>query len=190
MEAQGFRYVNTYRNRIVELKPSSEYVDFAFNNWFDFFWWDFDWFLFDFHWRIVWPVLLILFGVWYIYRSTQNNENETDSKAKKREFYRSKTQKMIGGVCGGLAEYWNVDVTLVRIGYALATIFTALWVGVIAYVVMLVAVKEGEYVEEAKVIVETAEKPKPRPRKRKSPAKAEQAEEQGTADTKEGGADE
>jgi len=32
-----------------------------------------------------------------------------------RKLYRSTTQKMIAGVCGGWAEYLNVDVTLVRL---------------------------------------------------------------------------
>ena len=32
-----------------------------------------------------------------------------------RRLYRSTTQKMIAGVCGGWAEYLDVDVTLVRL---------------------------------------------------------------------------
>lgn len=33
--------------------------------------------------------------------------------------------KKLGGVCGGIAEYFDVDPTLVRIGYAALTMFTA-----------------------------------------------------------------
>ncbi len=43
--------------------------------------------------------------------------------------------RKISGVCGGIAEYFNVDPTLVRLGYALITIFTAGIPGVIAYFV-------------------------------------------------------
>lgn len=32
-----------------------------------------------------------------------------------KKLYRSKTQKMLGGVCGGIAEYTQIDVTIVRI---------------------------------------------------------------------------
>ena len=33
--------------------------------------------------------------------------------------------RMIGGVCAGIADYFNWDITLVRIIYVLATFFTA-----------------------------------------------------------------
>ena len=44
--------------------------------------------------------------------------------------YRSVREKMIGGVCGGLADYFSVDVTLVRL-IVLVAIFTG--VGFFAY---------------------------------------------------------
>ena len=42
--------------------------------------------------------------------------------------------KMIGGVCGGLAEYFDVDPTL-RVLYAVATVFTA-FSGLILYLIL------------------------------------------------------
>jgi len=33
-----------------------------------------------------------------------------------KRLYRSKTDRMIAGICGGLGEYWNVDPTLIRLG--------------------------------------------------------------------------
>ena len=33
--------------------------------------------------------------------------------------------RMLGGVCAGIAEYFNLDPTLVRIGYAVLTVFSA-----------------------------------------------------------------
>ena len=38
-----------------------------------------------------------------------------------RKLYRSRTDYMIGGVCGGLAEYLGIDSTVVRLIMALAT---------------------------------------------------------------------
>lgn len=41
-----------------------------------------------------------------------------------KRLYRSVSQKMLGGVCGGLAEYFDVDVSIVRllmIGVGLVT---------------------------------------------------------------------
>ena len=148
-------------------------LSFAFNNWFDFFWWDFDWFFFNIHWNVIWPILLIIFGAWYIFRSSQKDDESENTV--KREFYRSPDQKMIGGVCGGLAEYWNIDVTLVRIGYALATLLTAVWLGVIAYIVMLIIVKERHAIQMAEVVETAKKEEKPKPRQRKTAAKSKTA---------------
>ncbi len=45
---------------------------------------------------------------------------------------------MIAGVCAGLAEYFDIDVSLVRILFALGTIFSFGAGGILAYIVMLI----------------------------------------------------
>jgi phage shock protein C len=50
--------------------------------------------------------------------------------------YRSSTQRMLGGVCGGLGEYFAIDPTLVRIVYILVTVATGLLPGAGLYVVL------------------------------------------------------
>ncbi len=42
-----------------------------------------------------------------------------------KRLYRSRQDRMIAGICGGLGEYFNVDPTLIR----LATAFLFLWTG-------------------------------------------------------------
>jgi len=37
----------------------------------------------------------------------------------KGKLYRSERDRMIGGVCGGLGEYFNIDSTIVRLIFAL-----------------------------------------------------------------------
>ena len=89
------------------------------NNVFRFFWWDFDWWIFQFpwfHWRIVWPILLILLGVWFILRSNNSTKNNEPPASDSKRLYRIPAQKKLGGGCAGLAAYGNVDVTLVRVG--------------------------------------------------------------------------
>jgi phage shock protein C len=39
-----------------------------------------------------------------------------------RKLYRSQTNRMLGGVCGGLAEYLNTDATLIRVLFVLLTV--------------------------------------------------------------------
>ncbi|NLV78825.1 MAG: PspC domain-containing protein [Rhodococcus sp.] len=41
-----------------------------------------------------------------------------------RTFARSQTQRMLGGVCGGIAEYFGVDVNIVRAAAIVATFVT------------------------------------------------------------------
>jgi len=59
-----------------------------------------------------------------------------------RRLYRSRTDRMISGVCGGLAEYFGVDPTLVRLIVALAAVVSG-GSAVIAYIVMAVVVPEA-----------------------------------------------
>ena len=48
---------------------------------------------------------------------------------------------MMAGVCAGISEYFGLDVTLVRVIYALATVFTA-FSGVIIYIILMIIIPE------------------------------------------------
>ena len=50
-----------------------------------------------------------------------------------KKLYRSKTNKKLCGVCGGIAEYFDIDPTLVRLALALAVFLAGF--GVLAYIV-------------------------------------------------------
>lgn len=50
-----------------------------------------------------------------------------------RKLFRSKKDKKIFGVCGGLAEYFNMDVTIIRLITAFLVIFWG--AGLLAYLV-------------------------------------------------------
>ena len=51
-----------------------------------------------------------------------------------KRLYRSNTDKILAGVCGGLGEYFDVDPTLVRLLWVIVSVFMAGIGGVIAYV--------------------------------------------------------
>lgn len=53
-----------------------------------------------------------------------------------KKLTRSTTDCMLSGVCGGIANYFGVESTLVRLGFALLTLFSAGFPGVILYVLM------------------------------------------------------
>lgn len=49
---------------------------------------------------------------------------------------RSRKSRLIGGVCGGIAEWLGWDPTIVRILYVLVSIFSAAFPGIIVYLVL------------------------------------------------------
>ena len=56
-----------------------------------------------------------------------------------KRLYKSKTNKVLGGVCGGLAEYFDVDPVLVRV-IAIVLIFTGM--SIIAYLILWVVMPQ------------------------------------------------
>ena len=60
------------------------------------------------------------------------------SAASPRRLTRSSKQKMIAGVCGGLAEYFVLDVTVVRVAYVILSIISAAFPGILAYIILMV----------------------------------------------------
>ena len=63
---------------------------------------------------------------------------------KEKKLYKS-NNKMIDGVCAGLAEYFDVDPTIVRVVYACATVFTAAFPGVLLYVILAIIMPRNPY---------------------------------------------
>jgi phage shock protein C len=55
-------------------------------------------------------------------------------------FYRSRRDKVIGGVCGGIAKSLGWDPTLVRILYVIVSIASAAFPGLLVYIVLWAAV--------------------------------------------------
>ena len=61
-----------------------------------------------------------------------------------RRLYKSNTNKMLDGVCGGIAEYFDIDPTLVRLAWGL---FRALGgSGVLAYIVAAIIIPRSPIV--------------------------------------------
>jgi len=52
-----------------------------------------------------------------------------------RKLYKSRTNRIISGVIGGLGDYYDIDPTLLRLAALLIIIVTGLFPGVIVYIV-------------------------------------------------------
>jgi phage shock protein C len=55
-----------------------------------------------------------------------------------KRLMRSRNERVIAGVCGGLAEYFNIDPVLVRVIFAVVTLM--LGTGLLAYLILWVVV--------------------------------------------------
>jgi phage shock protein C len=72
-------------------------------------------------------------------------KKECDLMAEKK-LYRSTSDKMLAGVCGGLAEYLNLDVSVVRIVFALLVVCAGF--GAPLYGIMWIVVPEAPVVTD------------------------------------------
>ena len=60
----------------------------------------------------------------------------------RRPLRRSSRDYLIGGVCGGLAEWLGWDPTLVRVLYVALSVFSAAFPGIVVYVIMWIIVPQ------------------------------------------------
>ena len=68
--------------------------------------------------------------------------------SEKSELYRSRTDKKIGGVCGGIAKHFKVDPALIRVGWIVLTIASK-GLGVLIYFVLMLILPEEPTEETA-----------------------------------------
>lgn len=59
-----------------------------------------------------------------------------------RKLYRSRTKRTLSGVCGGLEDYFDIDVTIIRLVWVLVTIMSGGFPGIVAYVIAVFIIPE------------------------------------------------
>ena len=104
-------------------------------------------------WRIMLPLMVIALGAWLLLRPSDNRLISSGSVSKRSEkeeegidkirLTRSLSDKKISGVCGGLGNYFNIDSTIIRILWIVATI-GSLGFGILAYLIMMIALPQDE----------------------------------------------
>ena len=60
-----------------------------------------------------------------------------------KKLYKSSTDKKLAGVCGGIAEYFNIDSTLVRLGWVLFGLLGGS--GLLAYIIAAIIMPDRPY---------------------------------------------
>lgn len=66
-----------------------------------------------------------------------------------KRLYRSENNRQIAGVCGGIAEYLNIDASYIRLAFLLATVLGG--PGVALYIIMWIIIPEESQVHQDKM---------------------------------------
>lgn len=110
---------------------------------FPFFWYGF--------WTDFWPMLLIAAGIAYLIYvlrnpdKSQEKTERTGAGGKFKKWARSRTDKKISGVCGGLAERIGLDANVFRVAVVVVALSTHALLWMIAYLILAIALPvEGE----------------------------------------------
>jgi phage shock protein C len=61
-----------------------------------------------------------------------------------RQLRRSRTNRQIAGVVGGLAEYFGVDPTLLRVIYVVGSLLSAAFPGLLVYLLLWLLIPEAD----------------------------------------------
>ncbi len=78
----------------------------------------------------------------------------------KKQLTRS-TDKMLAGVCSGIAEYFDLDPTLVRVCYAALTIFTTCFPGLLLYLLLILIMPAAPQASAPSSNSQKSRKPEP-----------------------------
>jgi len=114
-----------------------------------------------FNWGLLFSIFIIVLGMMLIFRPAQDaakppsfvspatGEPEStgsfspgETRMNEKRLLRAIDERMIGGVCAGLAKYFNIDPSFVRIGFVVMTISSGMIFGIVTYIVMMIVVPE------------------------------------------------
>ena len=76
--------------------------------------------------------------------SLEKNSSFKEKIKMAKKLYRSSKQRMIAGICGGLAEYFDMDVIIMRLLFVAISLLSVLFPMVIFYIIAWIIVPEKE----------------------------------------------
>jgi phage shock protein C len=88
--------------------------------------------------RVGWPLAIIAMGVLVIVAARRGGQ----FVIRGRKLYRSRGNRVVGGVLGGAADYLGVDATLLRVIYAALAIFTSFFPAFVLYVIAMAVIPD------------------------------------------------
>ncbi len=103
-------------------------------------------------WSAIWAIFLIAIGVLLIfssskYRKSGEGEEGSPGIPDVSRIRRSRKNRIFAGVCGGIAEYFNIDPAIVRLIWVLASL-ASIGLGILVYVLLILVFPEEEELPE------------------------------------------
>jgi phage shock protein C len=91
--------------------------------------------------RVGWPLAIIGMGVLVIVVARRGGQ----LVIRGRRLYRSRSNRVVGGVLAGVADYFGIDATLLRVLYAVLAIFTSFFPALVIYVIAMIVIPEEPF---------------------------------------------
>lgn len=125
--------------------------------------WHYDWFPYEpfplspivwyGFWFDFWPLLLIGLGVVYlVYALRKSKKEETGvtsaASAESKKWIRSSDDRVIGGVCGGVAKNFHIDPSIFRVVVAVLALATNIVLWFVVYLILMVVLPSEEDKQE------------------------------------------
>ncbi len=94
-------------------------------------------------WKLIWGLFLVTIGVMLFISHQRRSEEIAHSSVSEggKRLIRVRQGRIIGGVCGGLSRYFDIDPSFVRLAWTLGTL-ASVGVGILVYLAMLIFVPE------------------------------------------------
>lgn len=89
--------------------------------------------------RIAWPIALIVLGILLYIGSSRGGAHVGRTGTR---LYRSRSDRMVGGVLAGIGQYFGIDPTIVRIAYAVLGLLAGVWPAIVFYIVAMIVIPE------------------------------------------------
>jgi len=96
--------------------------------------------------KIIWLIVIIFLSIigviiYYVFTKLKGEHIMVAKDFKGKRLLRAKDEKVVAGVCGGIAKYLEIDPTVVRLLWVVLTVFS-MGAGIIAYIVAWIIVPE------------------------------------------------
>lgn len=96
--------------------------------------------------KLFWLIIIVIFNVlgallYYIFSKVRGESIMKTKTLKGKKLLRSRKNRIIAGICGGIGEYLGIDPTVIRLLWVLFTVFS-MGSGILAYIIAWIIIPE------------------------------------------------